>query len=324
VRWMMPEETRRIMLSAKPVSDSHRDLSRRWKAFAAGLLVLFLLVVSVLYLMLPHEPDWSVTPAGLVNYGGERGHVVYSEENLGGADTLIKVEYESRGATVYGILRIPKSASGGKAPGIVLLPGAGVTKENGQKVAVLLANMGYATLTIDQRGVGESREAVGDLRRNYEYFLHGNEPPLHKMLYDALRAYDLLKERPEIDSGRILVAGESMGGRIAIMAGAVEPGIRGVVGISTGGYGLGQAVPMDNQTLFQRSVDPDAYVGLIAPRKLLMLHSKRDRMVSLENAERTFGLAGEPKRIVAVGCETHGYCADMEEGLREGLAWIYG
>jgi dienelactone hydrolase len=144
------------------------------------------------------------------------------------------------------------------------------------------------------------------------------------MVYDALRAYDLLEERSEIDPNRVMVVGESMGGRTGIIAAGIEPGIRGVVCISTSGYGLGNTVPKSNQTLFQKSIDPDVYVGMISPRKVVMIHSNKDDIIPIEAAERTFSFANEPKRFITVGCETHGYCEGMSGELKKALEWISG
>ncbi|MFH1470873.1 MAG: alpha/beta fold hydrolase [Candidatus Micrarchaeota archaeon] len=334
------EEKREQILSGKNLSESHRKLALGWNVLSAIAVILFLSAIGIWYFFFSAKPlDWSVSEEGLLSYS-PRGGIIYSEALVSSeGDTLLKIEFESRGTTVHGLLRIPKIAgeagtgtneTGGDAsigassgvPGIVLLPGAGVTKEGEQKVASELARMGYASLTIDQRGIGESKEKVGDLNSNYEIFLRGKEPPVYEMIHDALRAYDLLRERHEIDSGRIFFMGESMGGRTAIIAAALEPRARGAVGISTGGYGLGGAVVKNNLTLFQKSIDPDAYIGMIAPGKVLMIHSKRDDVVGIENARRTYVGASEPKRFVEVDCNTHGYCVEMKEELGDGLAWI--
>ncbi len=315
---------RDVLLRRRGLHEDLGTFGRRWNAFWFIALVLFLLAIGLWYNSIPREPEWSLSSEGILEYPKARGTVVYSENPIASPeDKLVKVQFESRGATVYGLLRIPGQRGDERIPGIVLLPGAGVSKETEQRVASELAKMGYATLTIDQRGIGESKEKVGDISSNYEAFRQGTEPPLHKIVYDALRSYDLLLERSEIDPERVAFVGESMGGRTAIIAAALEPRSRGAVGISTGGYGLGNVLPSNNLTLFQRSIDPDAYIGSISPRKLLMAHSSKDNIVDIENADRTFADAKEPKRFVSVSCETHGYCEEMKGKLSEGLAWIF-
>ncbi|MFH1447612.1 MAG: alpha/beta fold hydrolase [Candidatus Micrarchaeota archaeon] len=311
-------------LHEKSVFKEYKRLKKSWNMFIIGTLIIFLLLIVVFYFLMQKEPDWKISDDGLLYYAPDRGPPIYKYSDIGSmADTTIVLSYESRGATVHGVLRIPKTDVK-RVPGIVLLPGAGVTKEMEQQLALVLRDMGYATLTIDQRGVGESEEKLRDLDVDYNLFRWGNEPTAHKIVYDALKAYDLLSEREEIDHDRIIILGESMGGRVGIIATALEPGIRGVVGISTGGYGLGNVSPGDNLTLFQRSFDPDTYIGSISPRKVLMIHSRNDNIIIIENAERTFSFANEPKRLVYVDCEMHGYCDEMSEELEEGIAWVLG
>jgi uncharacterized protein len=115
-----------------------------------------------------------------------------------------------------------------------------------------------------------------------------------------------------------------MGGRIAIVAGAIEPRVAGVMGISTGGYGI-----MENQdymkNIYVRSVDPDNYVSLISPRKLLLLHSKGDSIVNPGIAERTFSHAKEPKKVILDNGQDHGYYRhEKVMSLNEGLPWLAG
>jgi uncharacterized protein len=318
----MDEESRQKVLAEKGVSKRTAGLKDTWMKVAAIAIFLVIAGAVALYFLTLEGPDWGISKDGLIRYKENRGIIVYSENPLGSdGDYVSKITFDSRGATVYGLLRIPKA--GGKVPGIVLLPGAGVTKENEQRVAQVLSEMGYATLTIDQRGIGESKELTGDISTNYEYYrdMQG-EPQLYKMAYDALKAYDVLKERQEIDREKIAFMGESMGGRFAIIAAALQ-NTTGVIGISTGGYGLGNSKPDNNKTLFMRSLDPDAYISGISPQKVLIIHSSKDNVIALENAQRTFNFASEPKRIEVVNCSLHGYCDDMKMPLKEGLKWVF-
>ena len=131
-----------------------------------------------------------------------------------GNSTLSEVRFQSRDAQIAALLRIPDAnANNGGIPGIVLLPGATVSKEREQKLAKHLADLGFASITLDQRNLG-GVDAKGDL----QMFLKGEEPTEHKMVYDALAAAEILRAQPEIDPEGIIYAGESNGGRFAIMA----------------------------------------------------------------------------------------------------------
>ena len=169
----------------------------------------------------------------------------------------------------------------------------------------------------------------------FEKFKNGQEPEQFKMFHDALAAFDVLGSSPgsgdynsnalgAINKSSIYMAGESMGGRVAIVAGATEPRIAGAMGISTGGYGISEN--QDYMTrMFVRSIDPDNYAKLISPRKLLLMHSNGDSIVDVGVAERTFGYANEPKKLIIDNGNDHGYYRHEKViSLNGGLAWLVG
>lgn len=204
-------------------------------------------------------------------------------------------------------------------PGIVLLPGATVSKEKEQKLARRLADLGYASITLDQRNLGGI-----DPKADLQMFLKNEEPTEHKMVYDALAAGQILRSRTEIDPARIIYAGESNGGRFAIMACALDGSARGVLALSTCGYGTDAAVASaggldKNLIRFYRSIDPETYLSRIAPRPLVMIHSRNDTIIAYQLAEKTFALAVEPKRFHTADCSVHGYCSQMNQAIEEEL-----
>lgn len=248
------------------------------------------------------------------------------EEN----SSFSEVRFESRGAEIAAILRIPgpdmpgpeieRGIAGRSISGIVLLPGATVTKEAEQGLARLLADLGYASITLDQRNLGMV-DPQGDL----QLFLQGDEPAEHKMVHDALAAAMILRDRPEIDRERIIYAGESNGGRFAVIACAVDKEARGVLAISTCGYGAASALASAagaidaDSARFYLSIDPESYLKEISPRPLIMIHSRNDTVIPYHLAEQTYALGREPKKLHTVGCATHGYCMEMYDALKEEL-----
>ena len=77
--------------------------------------------------------------------------------------------------------RLPaNSNSSSVSPGIVLLPGATISKEAEQGLAVELSKMGYATLTLDQRNLGGI-----NTEKDLELFKAGLEPVEYLMVYDT-------------------------------------------------------------------------------------------------------------------------------------------
>jgi fermentation-respiration switch protein FrsA (DUF1100 family) len=162
------------------------------------------------------------------------------------------------------------------------------------------------------------------LEGEYGKFNSGSQPFQLLMVYDALRAFDYLKSRSDIEKGKIAVLGESMGGRNAIIAGAVEPAFKIVVGISTGGYGL-PTTGNASTTRFLRSFDPDNYIQLISPRKVVIFHSENDKVQPFSQGIRTYNRAGEPKSFYRATEATHGLCGEMKpDVVREIEAAVSG
>ncbi|VVC04467.1 Serine aminopeptidase, S33 [Candidatus Burarchaeum australiense] len=288
----------------------------------------------------PKQEGFAVSDYGVLSYPSERGEVQFIKAPVerGPGHSLSRISYASAGnVTIYGLLRevsgAPGTAAGDGAgnggaqaekAAIVLLPGAGRTKEQEQALAAVLAQMGYSSLSLDQRGdAGESKDVADGFDEQYAHFLKGEEIFEYERVYDALRAFDLLRQ---LGYRKIIFMGESMGGRYSIIAGALEPRSLGVVGISTSGYGFDQ-VPMQdaNMTRFARSIDPDTYAPLIAPRRLAMLHSPNDPVIPLEAARSTYLRAHEPRAFIEVTCSDsegnglHGWCAAMNGKLEEEL-----
>jgi len=266
--------------------------------------------------------EWRVTDDGFLEYPTPapeyRLSLISSEEQSG--SSLSGISFSSRGAKVAALLRTPEAQQPEGVPGVVLLPGATVTKEQEQGLAELLAGLGYASIALDQRNMG-GVDIQGDLKK----FLEGEEPTEYKMVHDALAAAEVLRMQPGIDPDRIVYMGESNGGRFAIIASALDPKSRGVIAISTCGYGVEEevgslGVTNPDAVKFLRSIDPDTYLEKIPPRRFVMIHSKSDALIPIDYARRTYEKALEPKEMHVVGCATHGLCGEMDPYIEEELA----
>lgn len=311
--------------------------------FLFGFLFILAGIFGVLYNPANSEAEgaaWTVSEEGILSFP-QRGEAAFTAEVTGdlyapeSEDSLKLLTFESRGENVRALLRIPAGSSTASSspensspapssgvPGIVLLPGAGVSKEKEQGLAAELSKMGYVTLTLDQRNFGAINPS-GDL----ELFKAGLEPLEYKMVYDALKAADVLSAQPEIDPEKLAIVGESNGGRFAIIACALEPSLRGVVGISTAGYGSGEIDPSQVKDpevyRFYRSIDPETYLPELPPARFVLLHSSNDTLIPHEMALGTFSLAGAPKAMYNVSEATHGYTASMHPYLEKELALIF-
>lgn len=275
----------------------------------------------------PSQQDsiiWMVDKNGYLVYPLNRGAIKFRRDNYSETNDLLisKVIYQSRRGNIYGLLDLPKNITE-LLPGIVLLPGAGVSKESELRLAEKIAKLGAVVLTIDQRGVGETDGNVPSLDEDYASFLNAEEPVQHLMVYDVLRAYDLLYSAPFVDPDRIMIAGESLGGRIAIIAAAIDNNIKGVIAISSAGFDF-KGGPDEKKNAFLKSIDSDHYIGQITPRKLVMMHNAYDKNIPLDFAIRSFKKAQEPMQFALVNDTScnHGYCDSMYNALVESLDYI--
>ncbi len=295
--------------------------ANRSKIIAAIAAVFFLFVIA--YFLIPQTGDrWSVSPEGTLSYPENRGGVDVSviKTESGSNYTIETISFPSKDYTVEGFLRIP--SAGRKVPGVVILPGATVPKEGTRGMAEILSGMGYASLGVEQRNRGGV-----DPDYDFALFKDNQEPVEHKMVFDALRAVDVLRQDPRIDKNLIAVIGESNGGRFAIIAAALDPDIKGVIGISTSGYDMeSQLAGVRDETAlrFYRSIDPDTYLNSIPPRKLVMMHSVNDSIIPIGLAEITFRKAKEPKKFYSVTTGSHGFSEGMREPLEIELRLMLG
>jgi len=148
--------------------------------------------------------------------------------------------------------------------------------------AALLHRAGLDVLLFDYRGYGGSTGRASE-EGTYR---------------DASAARAALLARREVDAGRVLYLGESLGGAVAIAL-AHEAPPAGVVLVST--FTSVRDMARRHYPFVPAAVVPDAYpslrlVGdLRAP--LLVLHGDRDELVPLMYGQELYDAAPEPKRM---------------------------
>lgn len=114
----------------------------------------------------------------------------------------IPVVFGSNGIKLNGKVLLPKEASARKpVPGAVLCHGFGAGYRAMEPSARIMASQGVATIVFDFRGHGSS-EGVVDGR----------------MLDDAVDAWGVLSQFPEVDKERMGLVGHSLGAMSAILA----------------------------------------------------------------------------------------------------------
>nr|WP_255668487.1 acetylxylan esterase [Methanocella sp. CWC-04] len=241
-----------------------------------------------------------------------------------GDHTLEKVTYKSFGENVYALLRIPADVS--KLPVVVILPAASINKENDAAMASALCSMGYATLTLDERGnQGETPGPfAGDLNSGFDAYINGGDPVQYRQVYDALAGLDYIKTRKDLDGSNVAIMGESMGGRFAIIAGALEPQFKAVYVVSSSGYG-NKKYDDPEVNAFIASIEPANYLSRLSPGKLIMFHFKNDTIIPAEMGKELFDAASEPKALYLYDGDVHGLYNDMlADDLRYELKETFG
>lgn len=300
------------------------------------MAIIMLAAAAMLLLNMKPKP-YSVSEDGILSFMETRPapNFTIAPYNDTGIASVYKIKFWSVDRNIYGLLSVPKSISQpSSCTTFILLPANSIPKEEEQKwLGIDLNKRGYCAFSLDQRGIGETGEAFVNLDADFGKFSSGEEPEQYKMFHDALAAFDVLASSISdtnsnalgaINRSAIHMAGESMGGRVAIIAGAMEPRVAGVMGISTGGYGVPSHTDYKTQ-IFIRSIDPDNYVSRISPRKFLLLHSKYDQTISSLAANRTYDHAAQPKLLLLDEGSDHGYYRhEKVASLNEGLEWLVG
>jgi len=111
-----------------------------------------------------------------------------------------RISYYSDGLKLSGILSIPDSSKGKRVPGVLLVPGFMSTADAFfPGFAEELKAAGFAALTMDFRGFGQSEGVPGEVIP-------------YLQIYDASNAISYLQSRPEVDPDKIAILGVSLGG----------------------------------------------------------------------------------------------------------------
>jgi len=251
-------------------------------------------------------PSWSVSRDGYLSLSCPAPATVNQRVLVqNGSLTLSEVSFFNIDENVYGLLAVPPDPRGA----IVLAPGAGVTKEAERSRVEAYAMAGCAALVLDLRGNGglsHGRPFNPDLE--FMAFDMGAWPQTYET------ACDLSAARRIVDpSGKIPVfaMGASNGGRTAALATEADPGFAGYIGVSTSGYGLPGNQYTGNASRFLLSIDPDHFIGRIAPRPVWIFHSRTDPIINFTLGQELYGQAGEPRQFIVFN-GTHGENVEVD------------
>lgn len=124
----------------------------------------------------------------------------------------------------------------------------------------------------------------------------------------GMLAVDFLQKEEALDLDRLAIVGVSVGAPFATIHGALDERVPTVVLIHGGGNLPGQVLAAAKRrwlahtaaavtAIFFDSFEPLHYVDRIAPRKLIMIADRHDRLLPVANVEQLFAAAREPKQI---------------------------
>jgi fermentation-respiration switch protein FrsA (DUF1100 family) len=198
---------------------------------------------------------------------------------------------------------------------MVIVHGADSRKETHAAFARACRARGWAAVTYDQRGNGESEEllspaAVGDVGRMAR----------------------LIAGLDRVDAGRVCARGSSMGGFMAIHAAAVSDSIAGVIALCPAGeQHLLDGIRRDR---FEMRIDRDSFepwlgehdlrdaTNLMGSKPLLLMHAKGDEMIPYTWTEELAEAAPEPVEAIVVPGGHHRSLQHDAELHEVALRWL--
>jgi alpha-beta hydrolase superfamily lysophospholipase len=202
------------------------------------------------------------------------------------------------------------------APGVVIVHGADSRKENHSDFARLATANGWAALTFDLPGHGESEGELSGAAVD-----------------DVISMVDLLAVQPGVDERRVAVRGSSLGGFLAITAAGASSEIAGVIAICpAGGDDLARGVrqrrcemrvgdPIDLEAWLTTQDLYDS-VERISGRPLILLHAEGDTQIPSDQTAELYEHAGEPRKLVIAPGGAHTTVQHDPELQGMALLWL--
>jgi fermentation-respiration switch protein FrsA (DUF1100 family) len=201
---------------------------------------------------------------------------------------------------------------------MVILHGAGSRKENHGDFARMCAASGWAAISYDQRGHGESADEMSPAA-----------------LGDVAKMARFLASHDRVDSEKVCVRGSSMGGFWAIHAAATSNAIAGAIAICPAGEEhlrrLVAAKQLDFRVTEASRDALQAWLGehdlreaaeLMGAKPLIVLHAKGDERIPSDFSEEVAARKPEPKKLVILPGGHHRSIQHDQEMQSVALAWL--
>ena len=201
---------------------------------------------------------------------------------------------------------------------MVILHGAGSRKENHGDFARMCADAGWAAISYDQRGHGESADEMSPAA-----------------LGDVAKMARFLASDDRVDSDRVCVRGSSMGGFWAIHAAATSSAIAGAIAICPAGeehlrrmlgvkkldFRVSEA-SRDALSAWLGEHDLREAVELMGPKPLMILHAQGDERIPSDFSAEVAERKPEPKKLIILPGGHHRSIQHDQEMQSVALAWL--
>lgn len=164
------------------------------------------------------------------NYDGNKNSVAYAQQTSSRNGQTVTFITDD-GVSIVGTYYAPSSGLKDSTPTIILLHMLGKDRSTWNTFASALSHKGYAVLSIDLRGHGESIKQ-GSSTVSYQSF---TENDFNKMTLDVKAAKQFLIEQKNANPDRMAIIGASIGANIALnYAATLDPTIKIVIPLSPG------------------------------------------------------------------------------------------
>jgi dienelactone hydrolase len=256
-------------------------------------------------------------PVSIAYVGSHVSRAEVPDAKLGAAHEDVKLE-TSDGLELEGWYVPSKNRAA-----VIVFPG----RTGAQKQARMLVRHGYGVLLYDRRGEGHSEGDPNSFGWDFDK--------------DIRAGLDFLKQRADVDPGRIGGLGLSVGGEMLLQTAADTKGLAAIVSEGAGarsmaeelddvsgfnkvGTALTYGVRDLSNSVFQNRLPPENLIELvpkIAPRPIFLIHGGEDD-AGHRNPDY-FRAAKEPKQIwEAKGGHTDGIAEQPEEYERRVVAFF--
>jgi fermentation-respiration switch protein FrsA (DUF1100 family) len=175
------------------------------------------------------------------------------------------------------------------------------------------AEAGYNVLMYDYRGFGKS----------------GGNIDRRGIVDDVKAAFNYASSRRDLDAGRLVSYGHSLGGAKSVTALAESPvkGLRAIV--IDGAFASYRAMARIvggrlGESLVTDELAPKDFVAKLSPVPLLVVHGQRDEVVPVSQGLELFKTAHEPKTLFKVEAGRHGDSLSRDHGAfrKRMLVWL--